>query len=180
MSNVPTSATIKVVVTGPVGSVIRTFVEALSDMSVSSSPSDALVRPGRSAPVPVDFGRARLSDDLTFHLFGTSEPAALESVWPIVEDGLLGAVVLVDTVEPDWLTSTRRRIRELETLGTSSWIVGAIAPSDVGAIRRDLGLEPTKVSVDTDPFEKGSCRATVLALLRASISMPTIVFGASG
>ena len=103
--------TVKMVVTGPFNAGKTEFIQSISEIDVVSTErkiSDSTSRLKRETTVAMDFGRITVDDDLVLYLFGTPGQKRFDFMWEILSEGMLGFVVLVDSVRPETFREARR------------------------------------------------------------------------
>jgi signal recognition particle receptor subunit beta len=96
--------TVKMVVTGPFSAGKTQFIRTISEIDVVSTErkltSDA-ERIKESTTVAMDFGRITIDEDLILYLFGTPGQRRFDFMWEILTEGMLGFIVLIDSVRPE-------------------------------------------------------------------------------
>jgi small GTP-binding protein len=96
--------TVKIVVTGPFSAGKTQFIQTISEIDVVSterSISSPEERIKSQTTVAMDFGRITVDDDLVLYLFGTPGQRRFDFMWEILAEGMLGFVVLLDSVRPE-------------------------------------------------------------------------------
>ncbi len=96
--------TVKMVITGPFSAGKTEFIQSVSEIDVVTTErkisSDA-ERVKNETTVAMDFGRITVDDDLVLYLFGTPGQRRFDFMWEILSEGMLGFIVLVDSVRPE-------------------------------------------------------------------------------
>lgn len=96
--------TVKMVITGPFSAGKTEFISSVSEIDVVTTErkisSDA-ERVKEETTVAMDFGRITVDDDLVLYLFGTPGQRRFDFMWEILSEGMLGFIVLVDSVRPE-------------------------------------------------------------------------------
>lgn len=125
--------TVKIVVTGPFSSGKTQFIQTISEIDVVET-ERRITRPEErikdETTVAMDFGRITVDEDLVLYLFGTPGQRRFDFMWEVLSEGMLGFVVLLDSVRPE----TFREARDI--LGT--FRAYAPVPYIVAANKQDL------------------------------------------
>jgi small GTP-binding protein len=120
--------TVKMVVTGPFDSGKTEFISSISEIDVVSTErkiSDVTSRVKKETTVAMDFGRITVDDDLVLYLFGTPGQKRFDFMWEILSEGMLGFVVLVDSVRPETFREARRILDVFRTYAATPYVVAA-------------------------------------------------------
>ncbi|NIV36864.1 MAG: GTP-binding protein, partial [Anaerolineae bacterium] len=75
--------------------------------------------------VAMDFGRITVDDDLVLYLFGTPGQKRFDFMWEILSEGMLGFVVLVDSVRPETFREARRILDIFRSYANTPYVVAA-------------------------------------------------------
>jgi signal recognition particle receptor subunit beta len=113
--------TVKMVITGP-------FIRSVSEIAVVSTErkiTDHTSRVKRETTVAMDFGRITVDDDLVLYLFGTPGQKRFDFMWEILSEGMLGFVVMVDSVRPETFREARRILDVFRSYANTPYIVAA-------------------------------------------------------
>jgi small GTP-binding protein len=165
--------TVKMVVTGPFSAGKTEFISTISEIAVVSTErriTDLTSRIKRETTVAMDFGRITVDDELVLYLFGTPGQKRFDFMWEILSEGMLGFVILVDSVRPETFREARRILDIFRGYATTPYVVAANkqdledawAPEDLRIalkVRPDIKLLPC---VATD---KESVKNVLLELL---------------
>ena len=73
----------------------------------------------------MDFGRITVDEDLVLYLFGTPGQKRFDFMWEILSEGMLGFVVLVDSVRPETFREARRILDIFRNYATTPYVVAA-------------------------------------------------------
>lgn len=126
--------TVKIVVTGPFAAGKTEFIQSISEIDVVET-ERKISRPEERikdrTTVAMDFGRITIDEDLVLYLFGTPGQRRFDFMWEILAEGMLGFVVLLDSVRPE---TFREAHGILETFRSY-----APVPYVVAANKQDLG-----------------------------------------
>lgn len=93
----------KIVVTGMFNAGKTTFVNTLSQIETVNTdktitqPAEAQVK--STTTVALDYGKVKLKDDVTVHLFGTPGQKRFEFMRDLLADGMHGFIFLVDSTD---------------------------------------------------------------------------------
>ena len=120
--------TVKMVVTGPFDSGKTEFISSISEIDVVSTErkiSDVTSRVKKETTVAMDFGRITVDDDLVLYLFGTPGQKRFDFMWEILSEGMLGFVVLVDSVRPETFREARRILDIFRAYASTPYVVAA-------------------------------------------------------
>ena len=120
--------TVKMVVTGPFNAGKTEFISSVSEIDVVSTErqiTDETSRTKKQTTVAMDFGRITVDEDLVLYLFGTPGQKRFDFMWEILSEGMLGFVVLVDSVRPETFREARRILDIFRTYATTPYVVAA-------------------------------------------------------
>src|SRR5512136_2532991 len=120
--------TVKMVVTGPFNSGKTEFIRSVSEINVVSTEkriSSEQEKVKDSTTVAMDFGRITVDNDLVLYLFGTPGQKRFDFMWEILSEGMLGFVVLVDSVRPETFREARRILDVFRGYATTPYVVAA-------------------------------------------------------
>jgi hypothetical protein len=120
--------TVKMVITGPFNSGKTEFIRSISEIEVVSTErkiSDPTSRQKKETTVAMDFGRITVDNDLVLYLFGTPGQKRFDFMWEILSEGMLGFVVLVDSVRPETFREARRILDVFRGYATTPYVVAA-------------------------------------------------------
>lgn len=167
--------TVKMVVTGPFNAGKTEFISAVSEIDVVSTErkiSDATSRIKRETTVAMDFGRITVDDELVLYLFGTPGQKRFDFMWEILSEGMLGFVVLIDSVRPETFREARRILDVFRTYASTPYVVAANkqdmedawSPDD---LRIALKVDPRVKLLPCVAKDKESVKSVLLELLYA-------------
>lgn len=120
--------TVKMVVTGPFDAGKTEFIRTISEIDVVSTErriTDVTSRVKRETTVAMDFGRITVDEDLVLYLFGTPGQKRFDFMWEILSEGMLGFVVLVDSVRPETFREARRILDIFRSYSSTPYVVAA-------------------------------------------------------
>jgi small GTP-binding protein len=120
--------TVKMVVTGPFNAGKTEFIRAISEIDVVATErkiTDVTSRVKKETTVAMDFGRITVDEDLVLYLFGTPGQKRFDFMWEILSEGMLGFVVLVDSVRPETFREARRILDIFRSYATTPYVVAA-------------------------------------------------------
>ena len=120
--------TVKMVVTGPFNAGKTEFIQSISEIDVVSTErriSDGTRQVKDETTVAMDFGRITVDQDLVLYLFGTPGQKRFDFMWEILSEGMLGFVVLVDSVRPETFREARRILEIFSGYAHTPYIVAA-------------------------------------------------------
>jgi len=120
--------TVKMVITGPFNAGKTAFISSVSEIEVVSTEREITDETSRIKPkttVAMDFGRITIDEDLILYLFGTPGQKRFDFMWEILSEGMLGFVVLVDSVRPETFREARRILDIFRRYATTPYVVAA-------------------------------------------------------
>lgn len=116
------------VITGPFSAGKTEFISTISEIDVVSTErkiTDVTARVKRETTVAMDFGRITVDEDLVLYLFGTPGQKRFDFMWEILSEGMLGFIVLVDSVRPETFREARRILDIFRGYATTPYVVAA-------------------------------------------------------
>jgi small GTP-binding protein len=120
--------TVKMVVTGPFNAGKTQFIRTISEIDVVSTErkiSSEAERVKESTTVAMDFGRITVDQDLILYLFGTPGQKRFDFMWEILSEGMLGFIVLIDSVRPETFREARRILEIFRGYAPTPYVVAA-------------------------------------------------------
>jgi small GTP-binding protein len=120
--------TVKMVVTGPFNAGKTEFIRTVSEIDVVSTErkiTDVTSPTKKVTTVAMDFGRITVDQDLVLYLFGTPGQKRFDFMWEILSEGMLGFVVLVDSVRPETFREARKILNVFRTYSSTPYVVAA-------------------------------------------------------
>jgi len=120
--------TVKMVVTGPFSAGKTQFIQSISEIDVVETErkiSSARERIKDQTTVAMDFGRITVDEDLILYLFGTPGQRRFNFMWEILAEGMLGFVVLLDSVRPETFREARDILRKFRSYASVPYVVAA-------------------------------------------------------
>lgn len=165
--------TVKMVVTGPFNAGKTEFISAVSEIPVVSTDkkiTDATSLIKKETTVAMDFGRITVDSDLVLYLFGTPGQKRFDFMWEILSEGMLGFVVLVDSVRPETFREARRILDIFHNYAGTPYVVAANkqdledawSPDD---LRIALKVQPDVKLLPCVALDKESVKTVLLELL---------------
>ena len=120
--------TVKMVVTGPYSAGKTEFIKSVSEIDVVTTErkisSDA-ERVKEETTVAMDFDRITVDDELVLYLFGTPGQRRFDFMWEILSEGMLGFVVLVDSVRPETFREAKHILEVFRGYAATPYVVAA-------------------------------------------------------
>jgi small GTP-binding protein len=120
--------TVKIVVTGPFSAGKTQFIQTISEIEVVAT-EKKITRPEErikdQTTVAMDFGRISVADDLVLYLFGTPGQRRFDFMWEILAEGMLGFVVLIDSVKPETFREARNILDTFRAYAPVPYVVAA-------------------------------------------------------
>jgi len=120
--------TVKIVVTGPFSAGKTEFIQQISEIDVVATErkiSRSEERIKDQTTVAMDFGRITVDDDLVLYLFGTPGQRRFDFMWEILSEGMLGFVVLLDSVRPETFREARDILNTFRSYAQVPYVVAA-------------------------------------------------------
>ena len=119
---------VKMVVTGPFSAGKTEFISSISEIEVVSTErkiSDESRQIKSNTTVAMDFGRITIDESLVLYLFGTPGQKRFEFMWEILSEGMLGFVVVVDSVRPETFREARMILDAFQSYAKTPYVVAA-------------------------------------------------------
>lgn len=171
--------TVKIVVTGPFSSGKTEFIQTISEIDVVATErriTSAAESIKLETTVAMDFGRITVDEDLVLYLFGTPGQRRFDFMWEVLSEGMLGFVVLLDSVRPETFREARDILDTFRSYAPVPYVVAANkqdledawSPEDLRIALRIP--DPIKV-VPCVATERESVKDTVLELLYLVLEM---------
>ena len=120
--------TVKMVVTGPFNAGKTQFIRAISEIDVVSTErriTSEAEKVKESTTVAMDFGRITVDQELILYLFGTPGQKRFDFMWEILAEGMLGFIVLIDSVRSETFREARRILEVFRSYAPTPYIVAA-------------------------------------------------------
>lgn len=120
--------TVKIVVTGPFSAGKTQFIQSISEIDVVATEkkiSRAEERVKDQTTVAMDFGRITVDEDLVLYLFGTPGQRRFDFMWEILAEGMLGFVVLLDSVRSETFREARSILATFRSYAPVPYVVAA-------------------------------------------------------
>jgi len=165
--------TVKMVVTGPFSAGKTQFIRTISEIDVVSTErklsSDA-ERLKDQTTVAMDFGRISIDDDLVLYLFGTPGQRRFDFMWEILTEGMLGFIVLIDSVRPETFREAKHILEVFRGYAQTPYIVAANKQDlpeawSTDDLRIALKIDKNIKVLSCVATDKESVKDTVLELL---------------
>jgi len=120
--------TVKMVVTGPYSAGKTQFIRTISEIDVVATERKVSAEAERlkdQTTVAMDFGRITVDDDLVLYLFGTPGQRRFDFMWEILTEGMLGFVVLIDSVRPETFREAKHILEIFRGYAETPYIIAA-------------------------------------------------------
>ena len=120
--------TVKIVVTGPFSAGKTELINSVSEIDVVSTErriSDESRATKEQTTVAMDFGRITVDDDLVLYLFGTPGQKRFDFMWEILSEGMLGFIVVIDSVKPETFREARYILDVFKDYAGTPYVVAA-------------------------------------------------------
>ncbi|MGD9048905.1 MAG: ATP/GTP-binding protein [Anaerolineae bacterium] len=165
--------TVKMVITGPFNAGKTEFISSVSEIDVVSTErkiTDETSSVKQETTVAMDFGRITVDDDLVLYLFGTPGQKRFDFMWEILSEGMLGFVVLVDSVRPETFREARRILDIFRSYASTPYVVAANKQDMADAwsaedLRIALKVRPEIKLLPCVAIDKESVKNVLLELL---------------
>jgi len=119
---------VKIVITGPFNAGKTEFISSVSEIDVVSTErriSDDTRAVKDQTTVAMDFGRISIDDDLVLYLYGTPGQKRFDFMWEILSEGMLGFVVLIDSVKSETFREARSILDAFKGYANTPYVVAA-------------------------------------------------------
>jgi len=119
---------VKIVITGPFNAGKTEFISSVSEIEVVSTErriSDDTRAVKDQTTVAMDFGRISIDDDLVLYLYGTPGQKRFDFMWEILSEGMLGFVVLIDSVKSETFREARSILDTFKSYADTPYVVAA-------------------------------------------------------
>ena len=168
-----TVQTVKIIITGPFSSGKTEFIQTVSEIDVVSTErkiSSESERIKSRTTVAMDFGRITVDDELVLYLFGTPGQKRFDFMWEILSEGMLGFVVLIDSVRPETFREARTILDTFRAYAPTPYVVAANKQDledawDVDDLRIALRVDPKIKLLPCTATDRESVRNVLLELL---------------
>lgn len=120
--------TVKIVVTGPFSAGKTELINSVSEIDVVSTErriSDESRATKEQTTVAMDFGRITVDDELVLYLFGTPGQKRFDFMWEILSEGMLGFIVVIDSVKPETFREARYILDVFKDYAGTPYVVAA-------------------------------------------------------
>ncbi len=120
--------TVKMVVTGPFAAGKTQFIQSISEIDIVETERKVTRTEERlkdQTTVAMDFGRITVDDDLVLYLFGTPGQRRFDFMWEILSEGMLGFIVLLDSVRPETFREARSIFETFRSYAPVPYVVAA-------------------------------------------------------
>ena len=157
---------LKIVVAGVRGCGQSTFVSTLSDLLPEVPPSPDTIA--------MDFGRIQIDSDSVLYLFGMPGGRRYDFMWEVLNDGLLGCIVLLDSKRPAHFRESKSILETMGAYSPTPFVVAANFQDwpdawSVADLRIALRISPEIGVVPCVATERESVKQVILALLEKVI-----------
>jgi small GTP-binding protein len=171
--------TVKIVVTGPFSAGKTQFIQTISEIDVVATErkiSRAEERIKDRTTVAMDFGRITVDEDLILYMFGTPGQRRFDFMWEILAEGMLGFVVLLDSVRPETFREARSILDTFRSYAAVPYVVAANKQDLEDAwsaedLRIALRIPQDVKVVPCVAVDRGSVQRVVLELLYSVLEM---------
>lgn len=119
---------VKMVVTGPFSAGKTQFIQTISEIDVVETERKISSRAERikdQTTVAMDFGRITVDEELVLYLFGTPGQRRFDFMWEVLSEGMLGFIVLLDSVRPETFREARDILDTFRSYAPVPYIVAA-------------------------------------------------------
>jgi len=116
------------VVTGPFSAGKTQFIQSISEIDVVATERKITREEERikdQTTVAMDFGRLTVDEDLILYLFGTPGQRRFDFMWEVLSEGMLGFVVLLDSVRPETFREARDILDTFTSYAPVPYVVAA-------------------------------------------------------
>jgi len=171
--------TVKMVVTGPFAAGKTQFIQTISEIDVVATEAKISRQEERikdQTTVAMDFGRITIDDDLVLYLFGTPGQRRFDFMWEILSEGMLGFVVVVDSVRPETFREARTILDTFRSYAPTPYVVAANKQDHEDAwspedLRIALRIDPQVKVLPCVATDKESVKSVLLELLYSILEL---------
>lgn len=132
---------LKIVFSGPMGAGKTQAIASLSDIPVVSTEvknTDLHVNTKALTTVGMDYGELVLEGDINIGLYGTPGQERFNFIWPILSQGAMGVIILIDHTAQDPVADLANYLETFSKIYTGRIVVGI---SQVDKMpERDFGI----------------------------------------
>jgi len=165
--------TVKMVVTGPFSAGKTEFIRTISEIDVVDTEAKISRLEEQikdQTTVAMDFGRITVDEDLVLYLFGTPGQRRFDFMWEILSEGMLGFVVVVDSVRPETFREATNILSAFRSYAPTPYIVAANKQDMNDAwsaedLRIALRIDPDVKVLPCVATDKESVKEVLLELL---------------
>lgn len=165
--------TVKMVVTGPFNAGKTEFIRSVSEIDVVSTEKKITSRAEQvknTTTVAMDFGRINIDQDLVLYLFGTPGQKRFDFMWEILSEGMLGFIVMVDSIRPETFREARSILETFRAYAPTPYVVAAnkqdlLDAWELDDLRIALRLDSNVKLLPCVATEKESVKKVLLELL---------------
>jgi small GTP-binding protein len=170
--------TVKMVVTGPFNAGKTQFIRSISEIDVVSTErritSEAESIKDQTT-VAMDFGRITVDETLVLYMFGTPGQRRFDFMWEVLAQGMLGFVVLLDSVRPETFREARSILDTFRSYAAVPYVVAANKQDlpdtwSTDDLRIALKIPPGVRVVPCVATDKESVKIVLLELLEAILA----------
>lgn len=163
---------LKVLVTGAFNAGKTEFIRSISEIDPVTTEEKISTFYGNrklETTVAMDFGRITVDENLILYLFGTPGQERFDFMWELLSEGILGYIVMVDSLDAENLDQTRKLLEFFEPVDVP-FVVAANKQDMKGAldvfdIRKKLHLSDGIQILPCVALEKESVKEVLLSLL---------------
>ncbi len=171
--------TLKMVVTGPFSAGKTQFIQTISEIDVVATDRKISREEERikdQTTVAMDFGRITIDDELVLYLFGTPGQRRFDFMWEILSEGMLGFVVLIDSVRPETFREARSILETFRSYAPTPYVVAANKQDQEDAwspedLRIALRIAPEIKVLPCVATDKESVKRVLLELLYSILEL---------
>jgi small GTP-binding protein len=170
---------VKMVVTGPFSAGKTQFISTISEIQVVSTDrriTDETRAVKSHTTVAMDFGRITVDETLVLYLFGTPGQKRFDFMWEILSEGMLGFVVVVDSVRPETFREARSILDVFRSYAQTPYVVAANKQDKADAwepedLRIALGIDKKVKVLPCVATDRESVKTILLELLYSVLEL---------
>jgi small GTP-binding protein len=170
--------TVKMVVTGPFNAGKTQFIRSISEIDVVSTErriTSEAEKVKQQTTVAMDFGRITVDEELILYLFGTPGQKRFDFMWEILAEGMLGFIVLIDSVRSETFREARRILEIFRSYAPTPYVVAANKQDlpdtwSTDDLRIALKIPPEVRVVPCVAKDRQSVKKVLLELLEAILA----------